>query len=57
MFTGIIIIRHTDNVKLLVVYSLGSIFYTFIYGYIPVGMVRSRTKATEFSLVLVYIPD
>ena len=31
-----IIRRHIDNMKLLLIYSLGSIFYQFIYGCIPV---------------------
>jgi hypothetical protein len=28
--------RHTDNMKLLLIYSLGSILYQCIYGCIPV---------------------
>ena len=31
-----IIRRHIDNMKLLIIYSTGSIFYQFIYGCIPV---------------------
>jgi hypothetical protein len=31
-----IIRRHINNMKLLIIYSLGSIFYQFIYGYVPV---------------------
>jgi hypothetical protein len=31
-----IIRRHIDNMKLLLIYSLGSIFYQCIYGCIPV---------------------
>ena len=31
-----IIRRYKDNMKLLIIYSLVSIFYQFIYGFIPV---------------------
>jgi len=31
-----IVRRHTDNMKLLLIHSLGSTFYQFIYGCIPV---------------------
>jgi len=31
-----IIRRHIDNMKLLIIYSLGSIFYQCIYGCMPV---------------------